>query len=343
MTPLPAAPAFPVVAPPAAPPSSPLPAAAAAPSPVEAGTAAPPTFEALRQHVQAKVLPAAALPQPPALMASVAPAMPTAPAKTVEAAPVDPDTADAPDTDLPSPEVSLLLPIVGMAPPSPPLAPSPPEARGSGPLGGLSPRGPMANRGANPAPTPVSALSIGDGDSSAGDEAAAEFARTLLAALGPGAHQGPHVQHRPAFDFAAPAASTDALPRLDMRSDAWLDRLAQDISAAASSDGKLSFRIVPPQLGRLDINIETRDAGVAVHMKTDTGEAQAIVASAQPRLHDAFAAQGIRVAETSVTQNGGGDLPRPHVVPQKPLIEAVNETERDAAAPTLGQPAGRFA
>ena len=135
----------------------------------------------------------------------------------------------------------------------------------------------------------------------------------------------------------------DHRPKLDMTGNAWLDQLARDITASATSDGKLSFRIVPPQLGRLDITIETRDAGVSVHMKTETREAHLLIANAQHRLEEALGAQSIRVTETSVTSNGGGDLPRPQFRPQNPLIEAVTETKREADAPTNSRDAGRFA
>lgn len=138
-------------------------------------------------------------------------------------------------------------------------------------------------------------------------------------------------------------ALVDPRPKLDVTSDAWLDQLAKDISASATSDGKLSFRIVPPQLGRLDIAIETRDAGVAVHVKAETREAHLLIANAQHRLEEALGAQGVRVTETSVTSNGGGDMPRPHLMPQNPLIEAVTETKHEADAPTTGRDAGRFA
>lgn len=172
---------------------------------------------------------------------------------------------------------------------------------------------------------------------------AADFAQDLLAALGGSSTSSSVMADRvTAPSDVAPVAAP--LPPVDMTGDAWLEQLAQDIAATANADGKLSFRIVPPQLGRLDINIETRDAGIAVHMKAETREAHAIIAASQPRLEDALGAQGIRVSQTSVTSNGGGgNLPRPHFVPQKPVIEAVNDTEHEADAPTLGRAAGRFA
>ena len=170
----------------------------------------------------------------------------------------------------------------------------------------------------------------------------ADFAEDLIAAL-TSAATSPLVADAKALAKVDGPAIIDPRPQLDMTGDAWLDQLARDITASASSDGKLSFRIVPPQLGRLDIAIETRDAGMAVHVKTETREAHLLIANAQHRLEEALSTQGLRVTETSVTSNGGGDLPRPHSGPQEALIEAVTETEREADAPTSGRDAGRFA
>jgi flagellar hook-length control protein FliK len=170
----------------------------------------------------------------------------------------------------------------------------------------------------------------------------ADFAEDLIAAL-TSAATSPLVADAKALAKVDGPAIIDPRPQLDMTGDAWLDQLARDITASASSDGKLSFRIVPPQLGRLDIAIETREAGMAVHVKTETREAHLLIANAQHRLEEALSTQGLRVTETSVTSNGGGDLPRPQSGPQEALIEAVTETEREADAPTTGRDAGRFA
>ncbi len=171
---------------------------------------------------------------------------------------------------------------------------------------------------------------------------AADFAEDLIAALSASSTTPVTSDTRPPAKIEAPA-QVDGRPKLDLSADAWLDQLAKDITSAAAADGKLSFRIVPPHLGRLDIAIDTRDAGVAVHMKAETREARALIAAAQPRLEEALGAQGLRVSETSVTSNGGGDLPRPHFAPQKALIEAVTETKQEAEAPTTGRDASRFA
>lgn len=171
---------------------------------------------------------------------------------------------------------------------------------------------------------------------------AADFGDDLIAAL-TSATTLPLVADAKALAKVDGPVIIDPRPKLDMTSDAWLDQLARDITASATSDSKLSFRIVPPQLGRLDIAIETRDAGMAVHVKAETREAHLLIANAQHQLEEALSSQGLRVSETSVTSNGGGDLPQHHFVPQEALIEAVTETKREADAPTSGRDAGRFA
>jgi flagellar hook-length control protein FliK len=171
---------------------------------------------------------------------------------------------------------------------------------------------------------------------------AADFGDDLIAAL-TSATTSPLVADAKALAKVDGPVIIDPRPKLDMTSDAWLDQLARDITASATSDSKLSFRIVPPQLGRLDIAIETRDAGMAIHVKAETREAHLVIANAQHRLEEALSTQGLRVSETSVTSNGGGDLPQHHFVPQEALIEAVTETKREADAPTSGRDAGRFA
>ena len=325
-------------------PSVPLPSATPAPLaqtvpvlPAD-GDAKAPSFEGLRRQMQVMLVPAPAGATYAAPKAAATWTVPTP--KAASAPPArEIDEPQTPNEDSAVPPLAMLMPWA--APAAPVVSAQVAEA----PIADAVPTA-LASAGPARLPDLAGAMPVtgsAESDRGTSDGEAADFARSLLTALGNVAHHASAPAHRPAFDFAAPTTATDAQPVLDMRSDAWLDRLAQDITASASSDGKLSFRIVPPQLGRLDIHIESRDAGVAVHMKTDTSETQNLVASAQPRLHDAFAAHGLRVSESSVTQNGGSDLPRPNIAPQKALIEAVNDPEPEAAAPTRGQPAGRFA
>jgi flagellar hook-length control protein FliK len=109
-----------------------------------------------------------------------------------------------------------------------------------------------------------------------------------------------------------PAPTADPLRfvverQLDLARDSrWLDALARDIVAVAETPDRLSFRLSPPQLGRLDVDLSASDSGLAVRMNTSTEAAAQIVAAAQPRLIDELRSQGVRVAEAQVSTGGGG-------------------------------------
>lgn len=283
-------------------------AAVAPPAPNAAQAANPrPTFEAVRQNVEATKAKAKIedTSEAPVSETGVVEAMPSAPL-------------------LPAvPPVAVPLPLPVLADLAP-VSAAPAKAIGAAASGSAS-----------------ASIFFQDAETHAPD--AADFAADLLAALTSTNSTAALITDAKAAVPTDLKALAPELPKLDMTSDAWLDQLARDITATANTEGKLSFRIVPPQLGQLDINIETRDAGVAIHMKAETREAQAIIASAQPRLENTLGQNGIRVAETSVTSNGQDNLPKPHFIPQNALIEAVNELEPEAEVRTAGRAAGRFA
>lgn len=94
--------------------------------------------------------------------------------------------------------------------------------------------------------------------------------------------------------------------QLDLARDSrWLDALTRDIVAVAETPDRLSFRLSPPQLGQLDVDLSTSDSGLSVRMNTSTEAAAQIVAAAQPRLIDELKSQGVRVAEAQVSTGGG--------------------------------------
>ena len=80
----------------------------------------------------------------------------------------------------------------------------------------------------------------------------------------------------------------------------WLDELARDIVAARDNDSRLSFRLSPERLGRLDVDVLRSDAGLSVNLTTSSAEASAAIASAQPRLVEELKSHGARVIETQV-------------------------------------------
>lgn len=128
--------------------------------------------------------------------------------------------------------------------------------------------------------------------------------------------------------------------KLDLsRDSAWLDRLARDISRAASDDSPLRFRLHPQTLGSLQVELQQGDRGTAVRMTVDTEAARQILTDAQPRLAAEARAQGVRIAETHVDLSGSGrhapgDQRRQDEARQTPLIRTATGAgaEADAAA-----------
>jgi flagellar hook-length control protein FliK len=147
------------------------------------------------------------------------------------------------------------------------------------------------------------------------------------------------------------ATATDPLRfvverQLDLARDSrWLEALARDIVAVADKPDQLSFRLSPPQLGRLDVDLSTSDSGLSVRMNTSTEAAAQIVAAAQPRLIDELKSHGVRVAEAQVSTGGGQSQgqgqQQQHNTDQ--MIEFARGRFERANETNTTRPAGRFA
>jgi flagellar hook-length control protein FliK len=110
------------------------------------------------------------------------------------------------------------------------------------------------------------------------------------------------VAARPATDVSNVVAER----ALDVaRGSLWLDQLAGDIAAAQDSERDLTFRLIPAQLGQLDVKIATRDDGMQLSFRTQTEDAAGIIATAQPRLVEELKAQGVRIAGSEVYTGSG--------------------------------------
>ena len=126
---------------------------------------------------------------------------------------------------------------------------------------------------------------------------------------------------------------------LDMgHDDAWLDRLARDIAQAAGNDGAIRFRLNPQTLGHLHVELSQGHRGTTVRMTTETEQARAILADAQPRLAAEARAQGVRIAESHVDLSGSGRQPsgdprRQDDARQTPLIRTARGPAAVAPAP----------
>lgn len=108
-------------------------------------------------------------------------------------------------------------------------------------------------------------------------------------------------------EVAADAAEQAIERQLDIaQDDQWIDQIARDIARTAGREGPLRFRLHPESLGALQIEVSQSQAGTSVRMTADTEAARSIIADAQPRLLAEARAQGVRIAETHVGLNGGG-------------------------------------
>jgi flagellar hook-length control protein FliK len=108
-----------------------------------------------------------------------------------------------------------------------------------------------------------------------------------------------------------PSQAEQSMTRhLDLaRDNQWLDRLAHDITQAATTNGHLKFQLNPEHLGSLQVEILNSAAGTSVRMTADNDAARTILADAQPRLIAEVRAQGLRIAESHVdlgNQAGSG-------------------------------------
>lgn len=123
-----------------------------------------------------------------------------------------------------------------------------------------------------------------------------------------------------------------------------LDTLSNDIAALSSPSRRIAFRMEGAQLGMLDVQLTSSDAGVSIGFRTETEHSRAAVAQAQPRLVEDLRATGLRVSDTHVsTDAGSSQRDRPAEPKPPPMVEHAS-TPSDPANPTAPKPSGgRFA
>jgi flagellar hook-length control protein FliK len=148
---------------------------------------------------------------------------------------------------------------------------------------------------------------------------------------------------------AEPSLVTAQLDRLvdTARDAAWLDRLSQDIAASAGAGDKMRFRMMPPNLGTLDVSVERQAAGMSVTMTTHTTDARNLIADSRQQMIDSLKAQGVPLVQLSLST--AGEEQAGHRPPTffNHLIEAAPLSGTDLAAQpvesTTAERVGRFA
>jgi flagellar hook-length control protein FliK len=109
----------------------------------------------------------------------------------------------------------------------------------------------------------------------------------------------------------ASAVGDPSLRPLDVANDnRWIASLAQDIAAFQGDDGMLRFQLLPRQLGRIEVSVQTGSEGVSVRVSAENAAAQTILAAAQSRLVDDLRNNGVRIVAADIgmqTQGGAHD------------------------------------
>jgi flagellar hook-length control protein FliK len=98
----------------------------------------------------------------------------------------------------------------------------------------------------------------------------------------------------------APATRTIGTPVHDAR---WADALAHRlVMMAREGESVASIKLVPQELGPLDIQISVRDSQATVHFGVSQNETRAVLEASLPKLREMLSSQGLELANASVSQ-----------------------------------------
>lgn len=166
------------------------------------------------------------------------------------------------------------------------------------------------------------------------------------------------VPFQAALDIAHPPAITPPIAptepattgHIDLAHDMlWLDQLAREIVAVASSDGRLKFRLSPETLGNLDVAISTRADGVNIQLHPSTEAAARILTAEQPKLTEELRQSGIKLVNNDLLGgqhmgNARDQSQMQHPARQVSLRQSAQPTFPATLNPAPTQPQrGRFA
>jgi len=130
-------------------------------------------------------------------------------------------------------------------------------------------------------------------------------------------------------DVAPAAAPRLSTPVHDTR---WADALAHRlVMMARDGESSASLKLVPQDLGPLDIQINVRDGEASVHFGAAHPETRAVLEASLPRLRELLGAQGLQLANASVSHQSGGQN-RPEKSSGPRAIGAVAEDTEIATA-----------
>jgi flagellar hook-length control protein FliK len=185
-----------------------------------------------------------------------------------------------------------------------------------------------AERGGGPSPAnagPLPAASAQNAKSEApaqGDQPSSAIGQSTLSGAAPNAGGssigfmvGPLAGAAPVTPDASAVQAPLAPPppaerQLDLIKDAnWLGTVASDIAAARGKDGALTFRLLPNQLGRIDVSLTPGTSGMVLHIAAETDAARGLLAGGHPRLVAELSQSGVQVEKanyvTLSAQDGG--------------------------------------
>jgi flagellar hook-length control protein FliK len=125
-----------------------------------------------------------------------------------------------------------------------------------------------------------------------------------------------------ASDLAPAAEARLPTPVHDAR---WADALAHRlVLMAREGESVASLKLVPVDLGPLDIQISVRDGEASVHFGAAHAETRAVLESSMPRLRELLSAQGLQLTNSSVSHQSGGQN-RPERSANTGSVNAVGE------------------
>lgn len=115
----------------------------------------------------------------------------------------------------------------------------------------------------------------------------------------------------------------------------WADALAHRlVMMARDGESTASLKLVPVDLGPLDIQITVRDGEASVHFGAANQETRNVLEASMPRLRELLGAQGLQLANASVSQQSGGQN-RPEKSSGPGAVGAVAEDAEVAGAKVI--------